>query len=165
MIDSKVISRFWKYVKKGRGCWEWQGATHDYGYGVLNIRLGLRGDHYSCVARAHRISWEIHNGSIPEGFCVLHKCDNPPCVNPDHLWLGTKKDNTSDMYKKGRNRGNFREGECKAKRKLTEDQVRNIKRRLTGRRGEISSLAREHGVTIGAVWLIAKGKNWRTVHA
>lgn len=74
------------------GCWLWQGNTTKKGYG----RLG--------GGQAHRMSWTAFRGTIPEGMCVLHRCDNRACVNPDHLWLGTQIDNINDCVNKGRNR-------------------------------------------------------------
>lgn len=82
-----------------RGCWEWMGslATGKWRYGKFP-----KGPHGSGWLQASRVSWEIHNGPIPVGMKVLHKCDNPPCVNPAHLFLGTSSDNTRDMIAKGR---------------------------------------------------------------
>lgn len=84
------------------GCWPWTAAVDYHGYG--RIQMGPRG---GGVIIAPRASWLIHNGPIPEGMCVLHRCDNPPCVNPDHLWLGTRSDNQRDMMAKGRGGGQF----------------------------------------------------------
>jgi hypothetical protein len=78
-------------------CWEWQGYLNESGYGFT--RIGGRGGK---AWLAHRLSWEIHNGQIPDGLHVLHKCDNPKCVNPNHLFLGTNLDNILDRVKKGR---------------------------------------------------------------
>lgn len=92
-----VSVRYWLHVvtRDGDQCWSWNGATNGHGYGLLN-----RGD--GVPAKAHRVSWEIHFGPIPEGLGVLHKCDNPECSNPKHLFLGTQKDNARDMSNKGR---------------------------------------------------------------
>ena len=89
-----VEERFWKNVRKGPGCWEWSANKNDAGYGRFWIcRKGVR---------AHRFSLELHKGKIPEGMFVCHHCDNPGCVKPDHLFVGTQSDNMHDMQSKGR---------------------------------------------------------------
>ena len=93
--------RFWDKVTMGDGCWEWTGTRHSWGYGLLGGRRKVH-------LRAHRVSWEIHFGPIPAGLYILHHCDNPRCVRPDHLFLGTHRDNMADMVKKGRWRLNRR---------------------------------------------------------
>lgn len=85
--------RFWQKVEKTDTCWLWRGSKNTTGYGQLRTDR---------LEKAHRISWEIHNGPIPDGLAVLHACDNPPCVNPSHLWLGTQADNARDRQAKGR---------------------------------------------------------------
>ena len=94
--------RFWEKVNKTIDCWEWIGAIDRHGYGKFSIK-------YKKYI-AHRISWELHNGKIPKGICVLHRCDNRKCMNPEHLWLGTQQDNSDDMIRKGRsaNRENMK---------------------------------------------------------
>lgn len=95
---------FWAYVTPGdpNECWVWHGTSERNGYG----RARYRGKRYS----AHRLSWILHHGTIGKGLWVLHKCDNPACVNPHHLLLGTSKDNTDDMTRKGRDGGRFKPG-------------------------------------------------------
>ena len=103
MVDyeERLRVRFWKKVNKkaGNSCWEWTGATNrNGGYG----QIGVRGK----IIRAHRLSWVWVNNKIPKDMHVLHKCDNRVCVNPDHLFLGTQKDNMQDCVRKGRFAGN-----------------------------------------------------------
>lgn len=97
-MEASVVERFWLKVAQAEGCWLWLGAKGRRGYGYLH-RGGKTDRH---PIRAHRASWEIHFGAIPAGLWVLHKCDNPPCVNPNHLFLGTRKDNMDDCASKGR---------------------------------------------------------------
>lgn len=97
--EKSLIDRFWSFVTKGDGCWVWSGSKNPKGYG--QIQKGRRGAGMRPLL-SHRVSWEIHFGSIPNGMKVLHHCDNPSCVRPDHLFLGTDADNTADMIKKER---------------------------------------------------------------
>lgn len=102
-----LAERFWEKIDKngplwnGTPCWVWTGARNTFGYGQIQRGAG------SGRVQAHILSWEIRTGHAPNNLCVLHHCDNPPCVNPAHLFLGTKKDNTADMTRKGRHKGRF----------------------------------------------------------
>ena len=91
-----IAERFWKKVEAAYGgsCWQWLGTTNNVGYGWLYSPGG--------ALLAHRISWEMFKGPVPVGLHVCHHCDNPGCVNPDHLFVGTDKDNAQDREKKGR---------------------------------------------------------------
>lgn len=98
-----IESRFWKYVYKSNheSCWNWIGAKLPTGYGVLSYQDNGK----TRRINAHRLSYIIHVGEIPHALCICHHCDNPSCVNPNHLFLGTHRDNVMDMIRKGR-RGN-----------------------------------------------------------
>jgi hypothetical protein len=102
-IKDRIESR--SIPEPNSGCWIWLGSIDHWGYGQIRIcradqqALGLKG-----TQAAHRMSWVCYRGDIPDGLCVLHSCDNTVCVNPEHLWLGTLKDNSRDMVAKGRHR-------------------------------------------------------------
>lgn len=93
-----IADRFWEKVQKSDGCWTWTGSRYHNGYGYLHF--GTRTERKPL--RAHRVSWELHNGDILDGLWVLHRCDNPSCVRPDHLFLGDRKANMEDCSRKGR---------------------------------------------------------------
>jgi len=95
-------------------CWEWRGGRHTFGHGSKRIKGVM---HYT-----HRLAWAWVNGPIPEGMCVLHHCDNPPCVNPNHLFLGTKADNNHDKMAKGRHRSQS-QTHCKRGHELSGDNL------------------------------------------
>lgn len=101
----------WSKVNKNgpNGCWVYSGACDRRGYGRPGIGVGVYESGHPKTRRyyAHRRSYEIHNGPIPKGMLVLHKCDNPPCCNPEHLYLGTDKDNSHDCARKGRRNNRY----------------------------------------------------------
>jgi hypothetical protein len=97
------------------GCWIWIGSSTNGGYGTMSIK--------NKNVYVHRISWEIHRGQIPRGMCVLHRCDVRPCMNPDHLFLGTRPDNSSDMARKNRST----QGSRNPMAKLTEEKAKIIR--------------------------------------
>lgn len=94
MRGGSVESRFWSKVQKTDDCWLWRATRFPKGYGQIKIKGRRR--------LAHRVAWELTNGPIPDGLQVCHHCDNPPCVRPDHLFLGTQSDNIQDAVSKGR---------------------------------------------------------------
>ena len=109
---------FWSKVEKGEGCWNWTAAKDTSGYGKFaNWPLGFE--------RSHRISWSLHHGPVPQGMCVLHRCDNRLCVNPDHLFIGTRDDNNKDRMRKGR--GGSASGVRNGNSKLNPIQVDEIR--------------------------------------
>lgn len=135
------------------GCWVWRGDAFKNGYGRLSVHDH---PHY-----AHRVAYETHVGPIPAGQFVCHRCDNPRCVNPAHLFLGTPKDNNADMHAKGRARKS-RGGAGHGNEKLTIEQVREIRRRhALGASHRELSLA--FGVSMGAIGGVVYRLNWRHV--
>lgn len=118
MITEEFKARFFAKVNKDAdsGCWLWAASVAGKGYGQIKIP-GTRKQEY-----AHRLSWMIHNGPIPEGKSLLHKCDTPRCVNPEHLFLGNHQDNAQDM--KSKKRHLF--GERNKQHKLTDDDVKKM---------------------------------------
>ena len=132
------------------GCWLWGGGLHVDGYGTFHADGRTRG--------AHRVSYELFKGPIPEGLHVLHLCDVPGCVNPDHLFTGTNRDNVRDMIAKGRVRGGVRHPRAKA----TEDDVRAI--RSDRRVGSTwSELSERYGLSIRAIRNLVNRITWRHV--
>lgn len=148
---------FWAKVNKTETCWLWTaGQFGRSGYGSFSIRTpeGTRS------VRTHRYSYTLTNGEIPDGLHVLHHCDTPLCVRPDHLFLGTALDNARDKVAKGRmRRGNSR-GEANGHAKLAEDDVRAIRARPAVR-GSQAAMAREYGITPQTVQDIIKRRIWK----
>ena len=149
----ELKERFWEKVdRRGKDeCWEWTGAKNQKGDGM--IRCGQRK-----LIKAHRLSWELCVKKIPFGFQVLHHCDNPSCMNPKHLFLGTNQDNVNDKMKKGRF-PNF-VGENNPCSKLTEYDVILIRRLYEPRKYSQYRLAREFGVTRGTISKALSKATW-----
>lgn len=145
--------RFWSKVQKGSGCWEWTGSTTLKGYGQLH--LGGGGSHVA----AHRFSWTLAHGPIPSGMIIMHICDNPPCVRPDHLKLGTIAENQADMARKGRA---GQRGERSPVAKLNDDAVRDI-RRAAACGTPVAELARRYGVARSLIRGVRNGTRWSHV--
>lgn len=140
-------SRFWSKVTK-QTCWEWTNHKSTFGYGVFWLDGKNR--------YAHRVSWEIENGDIPVGMFVLHKCDNPPCVNPKHLFLGSRQDNEDDKYSKGRGIAGARNGRT-TRTELDILAIRNCKE-LGVRQAAISDVYNVEKTTLSA---IIRHKTWK----
>lgn len=147
----RLIKYYEKYVVKQNGCWDWNGIIEHTGYGKLGIRPPIK---------AHRASWLIHKGEIPKGLIVCHTCDNRKCTNPDHLWLGTHKENTQDKISKGRS--NLAKGSDLKVSKLNEEQVKEIKILLKNRL-TCSEIARYYGVERKVVSRIKNGETWKHI--
>lgn len=135
------------------GCWIWTGRLKDTGYGEINPggRSSPRG--------AHRISYELFKGEIPKGMYVLHKCDVRCCVNPDHLFIGTAKDNTQDMMSKGRGKYVARYGEDCPQAKLSRKDVEDIRKRYKSGESR-GSIAKDYTVTPKHIYQVAVGRCW-----
>lgn len=149
--------RYWsKVAKVDSGCWEWTAQTNNKGYGMVRVRyLGFKEKQL-----AHRISYLFHKGEIPKGLYVLHTCDNPKCVNPDHLFVGDDKDNVHDMWNKGRaSAPPVRSGTDHWKAVLSASQVDRI-RKAFGAGERITEIARRMGVSRHVASRAAKGKTY-----
>lgn len=160
-----IEARFWRKVNKsgplpdpekypnvmGR-CWLWTAGVFRDGYGKIRKTTDVD----SKSKRAHRVSWEMHNGEIPEGMWVLHHCDNTRCVNPEHLFLGTHQDNEDDKIKKGRHVAGERNGRAK----VNPLQVR-IMRRLSEGGMTCVQIAKIFSVKVGVAECIARRATWK----
>lgn len=147
-----TINRFLSYVspEPNTGCWLWTGRERSCGYGRMSVA--------NRTELAHRLAYKLFRGSIPLGLSVCHRCDQPACVNPAHLFLGTHADNMRDKAEKGRAPLGERNGSAR----LTATQVRRIRaRRASG--ATLRELAGEYGVTMAAISLIALRRKWRHV--
>lgn len=163
--------RFWSKVDTSGDCWVWTDNRFRRGYGKISIGNKQR--------RAHRVAWELTNGPIPDGLLVCHSCDNPPCVRPDHLFLGTTEHNVQDRVEKGRTamaekHGRHthperyragssrpgREAENNSNARLTWEQVREI-RTLAAQGWPNTHIARQFAVTPARIGQIVRGQGWK----
>lgn len=158
------LERFMSHVTKTESCWEWTAAKNEKGYGVV----GVGGRTY----KAHRWLYAITIGSIPESLCLLHSCDNPSCVNPAHLVLGTRADNNKDMCDKGRHatvedytkEGCYPRGENHHAARLTANMVAQLREdRSVGM--SYSKLSSKYGISSGHCHRIVNNKAWRHTNA
>lgn len=165
-VTRPIVDRFMQKVSPCpmTGCWWWDGSHGSEGYGRISV-----GGRAGRPEVAHRVSWVLFRGAIPEGRYVLHRCDQRSCVNPAHLFLGSQQDNMDDMRAKGRAVHPPITGERNGYSRLTVKQAFEIRRRYVrgnpGGRGEQSgstrALAREFGVSQSAIQAIVGGRNWR----
>lgn len=140
------------------GCWEWKGSKH-IGYGKTIV--GSRKDGTRRSVLAHRLAYEIWNGEIPDGYEVCHKCDNPSCINPAHLFVGTQQDNIDDRERKGRNI--VKVGEEQARSKLTKKIVKDARWERAYLGTSYQKLADKYGVSKNAMQNAIKGVTWKCV--
>jgi hypothetical protein len=138
------------------GCWEWTGGRSKKGYGAIKQRAFNGMPHQ---AKSHRLSYELFNGPIPEGMFVCHKCDNPGCVNPDHLFAGSAADNVHDCAAKGRRVDMLK---VKSGAKLTRGDVESILSKMLAGSCD-SDLANEYGMTQASIFKIRRGDGWSDV--
>lgn len=147
--------RFWRSVAKSDdGCWLWTASLNTWGYGQIRDENGE-------YAGAHIISWRLHNGPIPDGQEVLHTCDTPACVRPDHLFIGTQAVNMADKVAKARQA----RGETSGHARLTEAAIYEIRAAKRGKCGApvLKLLAEKFGVTTGHLSDIRAGRSWKHI--
>jgi hypothetical protein len=142
-------SRFWSKVGTGNGCWEWLAAVNEHGYG--RIRWEGRSQ------KAHRVAWMLWEGPIPAHLDVLHICDNPRCVRPAHLYLGTHADNMRDMFTRNRRKASENKNNAW---KLSAAQVHEIRARYAAGDTSYRSLAKEFGVTNQYIGQLVRFEAW-----
>lgn len=152
LMARPIIQSFWDRVRKTDKCWIWIGAKTEKGYGKIR------------AMRSHRLSWVIHNGAIPQGKHVLHNCpdgDNPSCVNPAHLWVGTNTENMEDKFSKGR--GNPPVGERNVNSKLTGAIVVAMRLERAGEKTSYKELGVKYGVSESTAMSACTRRTWRHV--
>lgn len=166
-LSQSQIEQFWSKCKKTEGCWGWEGSIFKTGgYAAFYIRPKLY--------RASRVSFKIATGSDPGNLFVCHRCDNPACVNPDHLFLGSCADNVADSISKGRR--NYKRGrqhwshlrpelvprgERHSQSKLTSDMVNEIRRLRAAGNTTMSALSRRFGVSVRHIYRIVRNQKWK----
>lgn len=157
MNKEKMFDMFTSRVYKTDTCWIWKGFKDKYGYGVIKVK----GKFY----KAHRLSFMLFNGEIPEGLLICHKCNIRDCVNPEHIYAGTGSDNQKDAVKAGTSNfiKNKQTGSNNYGAKLNEEQVKEIKK-LIKQEFRLSDIASLFKVTRRAIGHIKSGRNWKHVN-
>lgn len=156
--EMDAVERFWGKVEKTTGCWEWQSTKNAQGYGRFALTVSKVPPRQKWHS-AHRLVWEWENGPIPDGLIVCHTCDNPSCVNPAHLFLGTHKDNADDRDRKGRIRPP--RGERNRHARLRASDVMYIRRLAARGSADHDELAKRFGVCRRTIGAVARGDTWR----
>lgn len=151
MRDQEIETRFWEKIDVGdpEKCWNWIAGTQSKGYGSFGIGNGK-------TALAHRVAYELENGEIPEGQCVMHNCDNRLCCNPNHLDVGTIADNNLDMVEKGRQASGMKNGMSK----LTNEQVITMRSDYQAKEKTIKEFAEEYNIHYSTARKAIHGKTW-----
>lgn len=145
-------SSFWKKAKRAtNGCLEWTKCLHKDGYG----QLGYHNQYWL----AHRLAWTLRYGEIPQGMCVCHKCDNPLCIDPDHLFLGTQQENMADMKHKGR-RKNVNTGTENGRAIINQEIANEIRAKYDLGSIKQVDLAKRYGVSQPLISMIIRNKHW-----
>jgi len=166
-ITESSVQRFWAKVQKAESCWEWIAARYLSGYGHFAVTKRLH-------TSAHRFSWTLANGDVPDGLFVLHTCDNRTCVNPGHLFIGTQQDNMDDMRRKGRGATGDRNGarlhperivrgeDCKNARFTEPDVIKMHDMRTRG--FTLDEIARTFGSNFSQIGTILRGGAWSHIY-
>lgn len=149
----QAVNHFWSKVDRSETCWLWQAATDRYGYGASC--------HNGRQIKAHRLAYLLFVDNIPSGQAVCHTCDNPACVRPDHLFLGSVRDNNTDRARKDRN--GYQDGTENPNAKLTEGEVREIRGTYASEQISQRALASRYGISQMTISLIVNGKRWQHV--
>lgn len=154
VIKDTTKERLLKSTKKAsNGCWIWSGAKQPTGYGLLWVSPLKK------YEKTHRLSYKFFNGDIPDGKCVCHRCDNPSCINPEHLFIGSHAENAADKIAKGRQKIGSQHGRAV----LIESQILEIRKSYSGKYGQLSELARQYNITPQSILAIVTRKNWRHI--